>query len=98
MKLTRHNIVQTPYWLFTCFAQWNLNNESVDCTNNLLITKENDCKRKVRAKFRSGPHWEAGWIPSFARGKDGRNEDRSANTVFAPTVSANQKKTQKKAP
>jgi len=54
------NIVQTPFWLFTCFAQCSFNNEIVDCRGNLLITKENDCKRKARAKFRSSPHWVAG--------------------------------------
>ena len=52
--------MQTPYWLFTCFAQCSLNNEIIDCSGNLLITKQNDCKRKARAKFRSGPHWEVG--------------------------------------
>ena len=80
--------MQTPYWLFTCFAQWNFNNEIVDCRNKVLIRKENNCKRKARAKFRSGPHWEAGWIHSFARDMGSRYEVRSANTAFAPTVSS----------
>ena len=54
------NTVQTLYWLFTYFAQCNLNNETVDCRGNLLLTEENNCKCKARAKFRFGPHWEAG--------------------------------------
>ena len=58
---------------------------TVDCRGNLLITQQNECKRKARAKDSSGPHWEAGWIHSFAREKVGRNEDRSAKTVFAQT-------------
>jgi len=62
---TAYNIVQTPYWLFTGFAQSNYNNEYVDCRGNLLLNKEKDCKRKARAKFHSGPHWEAGSDSQF---------------------------------
>ena len=54
------NIVQTPYWLFTCFAQGKTYNRKVNYCSILLSTKNDNCKRKALAKFRSGPHWEAG--------------------------------------
>jgi len=57
---TGGNIVQTPNWLFTCFAQGKTNIWKVNYCSILLSTKNDNCKRKARAKFRSAPHWEAG--------------------------------------